>query len=126
MGMALPKNTLQQDRQYLFSADLGLYRGETSFLDWREQSYPAWTAKDTVFLAESFALSTNVLHYVALQRAATAAQTLEPAMATEFRLWAEALKTAINKSFLVSGTRFICQLPRPGTTFHKPSPNLIY
>ncbi len=95
----IAKNTLQQDRQYLFSSDLGLYRGETSFLDWREQSYPAWTAKDTVFLAESFALSTNVLHYVALQKAAAAADQLEPAVATEFRLWAEALKTAINKVF---------------------------
>lgn len=95
----IAKNTLQQDRQFIFSADLGLYRGETSFLDWREQSYPAWTAKDTVFLAESFALSTNVLHYIALEKTAAAAEKLDPAAATEFRSWAQALKTAINKAF---------------------------
>jgi hypothetical protein len=96
---SIAQNTLQQDRQYLYSADLGLYRGETSFLDWREQSYPSWTAKDTVFLAESFALSTNVLHYVALQKAAAAADVLDPEAAKEFRSWADALKTAINKAF---------------------------
>lgn len=95
----IAKNTLQQDRQYLFSTELGLYRGETSFLDWREQSYPAWTAKDTVFLAESFALSTNVLHYIALEKTASAADTLDPTAAAEFRSWAQALKTAINKVF---------------------------
>ena len=54
---------------------LGLYRGETSFLDWREQTYPAWTRDNVVFIAQSFALSTNVLHYEALQLAAKLAGT---------------------------------------------------
>jgi len=95
----IARNTLLQDRQYAFDSHLGLYRGETSFLDWREQSYPAWTAQDTLFLAESFALSTNVLHYVALRRAAEAAKTLEPERAAEFSRWADALKQAINSWF---------------------------
>ncbi|MCT7041788.1 hypothetical protein M1717_26505, partial [Salmonella enterica subsp. enterica serovar Pomona] len=34
------KDTLAQDRLYVFDPALGLYRGETSFLDWREQTYP--------------------------------------------------------------------------------------
>lgn len=93
------RNTLLQDRQYIFDARLGLYRGETSFLDWREQSYPSWTAKDTLFLAESFALSTNVLHYVALSRAAQAAKTLDPTQAERFAKWAADLKQAINNWF---------------------------
>lgn len=95
----IARNTILQDRSYIFDTKLGLYRGETSFLDWREQSYPSWTAKDTLFLAESFSLSTNVLHYVALSRAAEAAKTLEPARAAELAQWAQALKQAINSWF---------------------------
>lgn len=95
----IARNTLLQDRQYAFDSRLGLYRGETSFLDWREQSYPSWTSKDTLFLAESFALSTNILHYVALSRTAQAATTQEPARAAEFARWADALRQAINNWF---------------------------
>ncbi len=47
-------DTLRQDRTYAFDPDTGLYRGETSFLDWREQSYPAWTADNVVFIAQSY------------------------------------------------------------------------
>jgi hypothetical protein len=92
-------DTLAQDRLYVFDAQLGLYRGETSFLDWREQSYPEWTAKDVRFIAESYALSTNVLHYQALQLAATQAEQRHDARAAEYRAQAEALKRAINTHF---------------------------
>nr|WP_233523558.1 Six-hairpin glycosidase-like protein [Dyella solisilvae] len=93
------QDTLAQDRQYTFDAQLGLYRGETSFLDWREQSYPAWTAKDVSFIGESYALSTNVLHYQALQLAAAWAEQRHDAHVAEFRGQAEALKRAINTYF---------------------------
>ncbi len=33
-------DTLAQDRHYVFDPRIGLYRGETSFLDWREQIVP--------------------------------------------------------------------------------------
>lgn len=90
--------TLEQDRRYAFDDARGLYRGETSFLDWREQSYPAWTADDVVFIAQSFALSTNVLHYMALQLAAdTAAARGETA--DHWRAQAAALKIAIDRAF---------------------------
>ncbi|HZX70378.1 MAG TPA: Six-hairpin glycosidase-like protein, partial [Rhodanobacter sp.] len=74
-------NTLAQDRQYAFDVAFGLYRGETSFLDWREQTYPAWTADNVVAIGQSFALSTNVLHYQALQLAATLADAHHDAKA---------------------------------------------
>ncbi|MDG2539476.1 Six-hairpin glycosidase-like protein [Dyella jiangningensis] len=93
------KDTLSQDRLYVFDSTLGLYRGETSFLDWREQTYPDWTAKDVRYIGESFALSTNVLHYQALQLAASMAEQRHDASATGFRTQAEALKRAINAHF---------------------------
>jgi len=93
------KDTLAQDRLYVYDAALGLYRGETSFLDWREQTYPAWTAKDVRFIGESFALSTNVLHYQALQMAAQLAEQKHDAAAKDYRAQAAALKQAINAHF---------------------------
>jgi len=94
------RDTLAQDRQYAFDTSFGLYRGETSFLDWREQSYPAWTADEVSFIAQSYALSTNVLHYQALQLAATLADGRHDAKAaTGYRSQAVALKSAINAHF---------------------------
>ena len=101
-------DTLAQDRTYAFDASMGLYRGETSFLDWREQNYPAWTAKETAFIAQSFALSTNVLHYEALRlaaklaggRAGHAELAAEAApTAARYAREAEALKAAIDRHF---------------------------
>lgn len=93
-------DTLAQDRRYVFDPLIGLYRGETSFLDWREQTYPAWTAHDVVFIAQSFALSTNVLHYQALRLAAAMAPSRgQTAAATRYARQADSLKQAINARF---------------------------
>jgi hypothetical protein len=92
-------DTLAQDRQYVFDASMGLYRGETSFLDWREQNYPAWTAKDTTFIAQSFALSTNVLHYEALRLAQRMAGERKDPRAAQYEREADALREAIDRRF---------------------------
>ncbi len=92
-------NTLAQDRQYAFDAHMGLYRGETSFLDWREQTYPAWTQNDVVPIAQSFSLSTNVLHYQALRLAARLAAERHDDRAAGYQAQADALKAAINAHF---------------------------
>jgi len=92
-------DTLEQDRQYAFDPLVGLYRGETSFLDWREQTYPQWTRADTLYIAESYSLSTNVLHYVALRDAAELARRRHAAGAAQFQSQARALRAAINTHF---------------------------
>ena len=92
-------DTLAQDREYAFDPAAGLYRGETSFLDWRQQSYPTWTANDVRFIAQSYALSTNVLHYEALRLAARMAAARDAAAAVRYARQAEALKVAINRRF---------------------------
>jgi hypothetical protein len=93
-------DTLTQDREYVFDDRLGLYRGETSFLDWREQTYPAWTEHDVAFIAQSYALSTNVLHYDALRLAAAmAARRGRQPAATHYLREARALERAINARF---------------------------
>jgi hypothetical protein len=92
-------DTLAQDRRYVFDPAMGLYRGETSFLDWREQTYPEWTKDNVVFITQSFALSTNVLHYEALKLAAKMAGQHGDKRAAEYSRQAAALKRAINAHF---------------------------
>ncbi len=54
------RKTLRQDAAVLRCTPL--VPGETSFLDWREQSYPAGMTPAEI--GDSFAFSTNVLHYI--------------------------------------------------------------
>jgi len=61
------RNTAAVDRLYAWDARDGLYRGETSFLDWREQTYPSWTAQDVVHIGMSKSLSTNLDHLFMLR-----------------------------------------------------------
>ncbi|UXA68675.1 Six-hairpin glycosidase-like protein [Xanthomonas prunicola] len=91
--------TIAQDRDAVFDTQIGLYRGETSFLDWREQTYPEWTREDVRFIAESFALSTNVLHYQALRLAEKLARQHGDARAAQYAQWAEALGQTIDTRF---------------------------
>lgn len=89
--------TLTEDRAVAWDPVSGLYRGESSFLDWREQSYPPWTATDLTWIAESRALSTNVLHLVALELASELSP--EAGAADTWRAWAEDLRAAIHAAF---------------------------
>lgn len=92
--------TLAHDREVVFDADTGLYRGETSFLDWREQTYPDFTAGDVVPIAESESLSTNVLHLSAI-RTAQALADARGDVAERDRLapMGDALATEIHATF---------------------------
>lgn len=53
------ERTCVRDEQVLTGIG-GLIKGESSFLDWREQSYPAWMSSADI--GESCSLSTMVLH----------------------------------------------------------------
>lgn len=94
------RNTLENDRLAAFDPVDGLYSGEQSFLDWREQSYAAWIPGDLASMSTAKALSTNVAHYQALTLAAKLAREQgESALAARYAGWAADLKTAINRRF---------------------------
>jgi len=61
------QNTAETDRQYVYDARDGLYFGETSFLDWREQTYPVWVQNNPAQIAMSKSLSTNLNHLYLLR-----------------------------------------------------------
>ena len=92
------RNTIEMDRAVAFDERTGLYRGEQSFLDWREQTYPPWTADDTVHVGTSMALSTNVAHLAALETAAELARDgRNDAAAEKYARWASTLRAAIHE-----------------------------
>ena len=55
------KNSLGDDLKTNFNKQKGLFKGESSFLDWREQSYPKWM--DNVDISQSMNLGTNAVYF---------------------------------------------------------------
>ncbi|MEZ4368038.1 MAG: hypothetical protein R2939_17420 [Kofleriaceae bacterium] len=95
-ALAALRATLDHDRAVVFDEADGLYRGEQSFLDWREQSYPASTAAVVTPIASSKALSTNLLHLRALEvTAGLATDAGATADAARYQGWADALRARI-------------------------------
>jgi len=54
------KKSLETDYATIYDHETGLVRGETSFIDWREQSYPRWMQCADIYQSE--ALGTSVVH----------------------------------------------------------------
>ena len=67
------ENSIGKDARTIISEN-GLVKGETSFIDWREQSYPRWM--QTADISQSEAMGTNVLYAAALKCAAEMALEL--------------------------------------------------
>ncbi len=55
------RKSAADDEQIVFSKETGLAFGESSFLDWREQTYPRWMSPVDIYA--SHALGTNAVHY---------------------------------------------------------------
>lgn len=93
------QNTLEHDRVVVFDPTDGLYRGEQSFLDWREQTYPRWVQNDLAHIGMSKALSTNLGHLALMELAATLGETLGNPNGPRYRRWATDLRAAIRAKF---------------------------
>ena len=57
------KNSIDDDIKVAFAKD-GLTKGESSFIDWREQSYPRWMQPVDIYNSEN--LGTIAIHYKSL------------------------------------------------------------
>lgn len=85
------------DDQLNVVADNGLMKGETSFMDWRKQSYPRWM--DNVAISQSLGLSTNMAHYRMLEILSRMALRLGVSEADRWAQLAMVLKERINGLF---------------------------
>ena len=89
--------SLEKDEKTVMSPD-GLVKGETSFIDWREQSYPRWM--QTADISQSEAMGTNVMYTAAIEATSKMASALgKKKEAEKFAAKAKALAAAIDKKF---------------------------
>ncbi|MDE7120341.1 MAG: hypothetical protein K2O10_07005, partial [Muribaculaceae bacterium] len=87
--------SLDDDFRAIYDPATGLVRGETSFIDWREQSYPRWM--QTVDIYASEALGTSVVHVQAWRTLAEIARRLgDKDQAPVYERRADAIADAIN------------------------------
>jgi hypothetical protein len=107
-------NTANQDRIHVYDPVDGLFRGEQSFLDWREQTYPSWTATDVVHIAGGKSLSTNLAHHqLRVALAELGAVRGEPD-AAKWQQEADDLAEAIRRRFwLDDADQFSTRIPGP-------------
>ena len=68
------KRSLETDREAFYNTETGLVKGETSFIDWREQSHPRWMQCADIYNTET--LSTSVVHAEAWKVLGEAAEIL--------------------------------------------------
>jgi len=102
------KNSIEDDIMVVHDSKTGLVNGESSFLDWREQTYPRWMQPADIF--ESKNLATNALHYQALTVAGKMAGLMnEKQLKNKYSLLAERIKSGINSQLWIPETRFYGQ-----------------
>src|SRR5690606_17837903 len=84
------------DRKNVLDEKTGLLKGESSFLDWREQTYPYWMEPVDIF--ESINLGTNAVHYQAYRVLSEMATELgEFKTAQQYQKLSASIKEAINR-----------------------------
>ncbi|RPI06944.1 MAG: glycogen debranching protein [Ignavibacteriae bacterium] len=92
---AVIKNSVEDDQRNAVNPATGLLFGESSFLDWREQTYPRWMDPKDIYMSQ--ALGTNAVHYRAYQILAEMAGLCgdDPGI---FQNIAGTIKSGMNKS----------------------------
>jgi hypothetical protein len=90
------KNSIEDDLQVAYDPVTGLVRGESSFLDWREQTYPKWMQPVDIYQSET--LGTNAAHFQGNEVLALMAKRLgHHEVAAQHRAMAARIKQGINQ-----------------------------
>lgn len=90
------RNTVEDDRIVAYDPVTKLMRGETSYLDWREQEYPVWMQPTDIYQSE--ALGTTLVHYQSLRILSEICRLEgQPREAVKYAQWASDLAEGINR-----------------------------
>jgi len=114
------RNSAEDDLMTNLNPATGLMYGESSFLDWREQTYPLWMDPKDIYHSQN--LGTNAVHYetyVILSNMAT--QLNQPQLAEKYAGIANGLKEAINANFWIEEKGYYGQYIY-GRTYQSLSP----
>lgn len=94
-------NTLTDDMVVAYDRENNLMRGETSYMDWREQEYPQWMEPADIYSSE--ATVNNAVHYMAIK---ALAEICEAKGLEDEKAWwgnyAEAIRSGINDKLWLS------------------------
>ncbi|MFZ1749939.1 MAG: hypothetical protein WAU01_07090 [Saprospiraceae bacterium] len=101
------KNTLDDDYLTIYDPNTGMYSGESSFLDWREQTYPKWMDNKDIFVSKS--LGTNVVHYQA-HRILSEMAKIKRVPYQEYDERAEKIKKGINEYLWLKDKGYYAQI----------------
>ncbi|HMI07470.1 MAG TPA: trehalase family glycosidase [Flavobacterium sp.] len=102
------KNSIEDDYLVAYDYETGLVRGESSFLDWREQTYPRWMQPADIYESEN--LGTNAVHYQANVILSEMAKILNHNDVSEkHKALAEKIKTGINKYLWMADKGYYAQ-----------------
>ena len=102
------KKSLEVDIRTIYDGQTGLAKGESSFIDWRKNSYPQWM--DPADIYDSKCLGTNIVHYMALSSAAEMGRILGDLTSAEvFYTKASALKDAVNEHLWMDDKGYYAQ-----------------
>jgi len=114
------KKSLDDDAQNAYDPTTGLVRGESSFLDWREQTYPRWMQPVDIYQSEN--LGTNAVHAQAnTVLSLMAAQLGNKEVAAQHERTAAAIRHAINEHLWLDKAGYYGQY-RYGRVFPVVSP----
>ena len=112
--------SIRDDYATSYNNETGLFRGESSFIDWRHQSYPEWT--DCKDICQSECLGTNAVFVGALKSLAEMAKALGYAEEAEaYANKAMELAGAINKWLWMEDKGYYAQY-RYGRVYKTLSP----
>ena len=89
------RNSVEDDLKNVYDVKTGLVRGESSFLDWRDQTYPKWMQSADIYSSEN--LGTNAVHFQVNKVLSQMAVLLKDQQAAErYAALAEQIKKGIN------------------------------
>jgi len=114
------RRSVQADSVTIFDESTGLVFGESSFLDWREQTYPRWMAPVDIY--QSQCLGTNAVHYQTYRILETMAMLLGH-NDTHYGTTADAISRGINNELWVDSRGYYGQF-RYGRIYPALSPRM--
>jgi hypothetical protein len=101
------KNSADDDALNVYDKVTGMVRGESSFLDWREETYPKWMQPADIY--ESECLGTNVVHYQVNKVLASMAKLLNDPAASTYTERASIIKKGINRHLWMADKGYYAQ-----------------
>ncbi|MDB4286203.1 glycogen debranching protein [bacterium] len=103
----IAEKSVSADMVVAFNQEMNLFYGETSFLDWREQTYPSWMTPKDIF--ETFSLSTNVIMVKAYEILDEIEKIVEGEATSNYATIAKKVSTSINENFWLEDQKYFGQ-----------------